>query len=242
MRTQKFRRTLGIALFLLGLVSVSALTLLLTLPGLEGFYYFSQESQMAHEELRGLSCPRVLGADEQGTIRLRLENTHTRDVVTPVIIHVARPIEDFYGRIDPVLQPGEEGTYEWKVGVEDRIYGRMILANLTTYRTVISPARMGTCTIAVLPWRIPGAILFYGGTVMGLLVLAIGLGFWLRGLKPRKERRPFVMEGFLALACVAVLGLIASMFNLWVGGLAGLILSVLLSIVLAANLLQSIEG
>lgn len=242
MRSHNLRRTLAITFFLLGLVIVSAMTLLLTLPGLEGFYYFSQESQMAHEELIGLSCPRILGVDEQGTIRLTLENKHTRDVLTPIILHIARPVEDFYDRVDSVLQPGEKGVFEWQVGVEDRIYGRMILANLTTYRTVISPARMGTCTTAVLPWKIPGALVFYGGTAVGLLSLAVGVMLWLRGLKPRKDRRPFVMEGFLALAFIAGLGLIASLFNYWVGGLAGLILSVLLSIVLAAHLLQSMEG
>lgn len=242
MKNQASKRTLGIVIFLIGLLLVSSLNALLMLPGLESFYYFSSEAQMEHQALGNLSCPKALGAGEQGIIRLTISNGHTREVTTPVMVRITQRVEDRYERVDALVGAGETESYTWSVGKEDLIYERMILAHFTTLRTVNSPIRQGICAIAVLPWAVNGSVVLYGGAVGGVLAILVGGGMWLRRIKPKGQRRPLVMEGFLTLAGVTLLGLAASLAGLWMGGLVAIILTVLVSLVLAANLLQSIES
>ncbi len=239
MNTNRIFSTIGIFLLILGILLGSIINVALNWPSFETFYYF-KDTPRDFAELKTLECPRVISRSEEATVKVRLYNPSDQPLKSVILLDVARPVTMRSERLDNEIPGGGSWELEWKISDADIIFGQFIMTSVHVYKTFIDPARHGFCGILVLPIRgIAGETVMYSSLAISLLLLGIGLAFWLKASSTQTRRQVLARWGFLGLVALVVLGLAATFFGAWpIGGFL-LIMTILLGVAFATYIIQS---
>jgi hypothetical protein len=196
-------------------------------------------ARRASEGLRGLSCPILLTRNEPGTISLKVSNPTDRLLHPSVRTEISPEKEPDIFTESVTLTPGESIRLEWAVGPENIDLGNFILASVQVYGTYPIPSRASTCGIFVVDLPGRGQNIIVGVSLFGLVALGGGLysmnkhGFW--------TNRPVILwQGILFLAGVIVCGWILSFSGAWLPSIVLLVVAVLVSLLIANNLLSGV--
>jgi hypothetical protein len=233
-------RSFGVTLLLLGIILATIVNIALTAPNFEAYYHFISNTRIDHKVLTTLECPRIVGATEPVVFQVKLENKSDKTMLTNIEASFARPIEDYSERVEVEIPAGETKVYTWQASSEDVIYGRMILASFFVFSAIDYPNHYGTCAILQLPWNVNGELFLYICIVISLLFIGAGLWLWIRTIDTTNTRRMIILRGIFTLCGVVVIGMLATFFGSWIIGLATLLLTALLSIILSAYILQGV--
>lgn len=237
---QRGRRTLGVLLFIFGILSTGSLGALAVWGDFEASLF--DVAIHAESGLDALSCPVFITRHEVGEISASFRNTGVRPVDRPIR---ARMTEGFVTLIREEnvrlpLQPGETQSHTWTVTAEDAAYGGLlILARVSALRQSPMPSQSGSCGIIVLnvPW-LTGGLLTFGWLSGGLLTLLGGGWIWQRSAAPSTSKQRPATVAAAAIAAVVLAILVCGLSGLWLPGIMLLALLVLMVVATGAYLLQ----
>lgn len=230
---KRWLRTLGLYVFLVGVLLGMFFTALLAWADFEAFLFdASRDSNAAN--LESLRCPFLLNRHETGTVSATFANPTDQVRRRTVDTHISHGfillMREERTRFD--LAPGEKRTFQWTISPEDAAWGRFILIRIHVQRNTPLPARTGSCGILVvdLPYGngTQITVVIIGAS---LLLMAVGAALWLGGMDPPRKPRRAVDYLTLSLAPVTLLALIFGVTGFWLG--SGLLLLLILILVVS---------
>jgi hypothetical protein len=236
-RSNRRQRTLGVALYALGVLLTLALGAVAIWGDLEASLF--DTAIQAEESLSSMRCPVLITRDEVGRISASFENTGTRPVNRAIRAHISQGYVTLFREesLQLPLQPGERQRWTFGVTAEDAAYGSsLILARVSTLRQAPMPSQSRACGIVVLgiPW-VNGALVTGAWLALGLLGLVGGGWLWARASQPLVGRRRHAANAMVAIGAVTLAVLAAGLAGAWVLGVLLLALWVLLMIAVATQ-------
>lgn len=239
-KPKKWVSTLGIVLFVMGVLLGGSLNLLLAWSDLEADFYFGFDPAA---DLTGMQCPIILSADEVGTVSISLTNPRTREML-PIIEFTASSQGLFRQTKDqPTLAAEETREFKWNISRADIDFGIFAMAKVFVFSAYYQPNQL-SATCGILWLNLPGL----SGTTIFLLWVALSVVFivggWLMWYLVRRsgEWRPILLSrGMAALGIVVLVNLPITTLGWWGAGLLVLILTVLIAISLLGYVILS-EG
>jgi hypothetical protein len=225
------KKTLGHALFWLGIIIALALTALTTWAGIEAVNYgFITYSNVA---LKGVSCPPLTTRSEKAVITASVKNPTDKPLSILVRADISTPALPRSEKLNAVLEPGETRKFKWSISSSDIDLKYFIFARVYRYSTYLWEMAEYTCGIFVLdiPF-LTGRQIFWGGALLSLGCIASGL--WLTR-EPYQSAQQGRTANFATarkfLAVIAVIGLLASVMRLWLLGVLVLVVAILLLVI-----------
>lgn len=232
------KKTLGYALFWLGIIIALALTTLTTWAGIEAVVYgFISYSKVS---LKGVSCPPLMTRSENAIVTASVKNPSDKPLSVLVRADISTPLVARSERLNTVLEPGETRKFEWSVSSSDIDLKHFIFVRVYRYSTYLWGLAQDTCGIFVLdiPF-LTGRQIFWGGALLSLGCIALGLWLTHEPYQPMpQDRTANFATAQKFLAGIAVIGLLASVMRLWLLGVLVLVVAILL---LAFFLLSKID-
>lgn len=222
------RRTLGVLLYVAGILVGVALAAVSTWGDLEASLFDAAER--AERPSVSLRCPVFITRHEVGEVSAVFSNTGQRPVERTAWAHISQGFVTLMReeRVKLPLEPGETKRMSWFVSADDAAYGFLILVRVSALRQAPMPSQSQACGILVLD--VPGVSgLFI--TVVWLLLSLGGIGFglwlWLRASRPFDQRRQGAAAAMAVLAVLVVGALAAGLLGQWVAGVLLLALTAL---------------
>ena len=231
MENNKPSPSLFLVLYIIGALLSFALAIIAAWTDLEAaFYGFSRR---ASTTLSGLSCPVLLNRNEIGIVSVSIRNTTERKLSPSVRA-------EFSSRLTPIstlesvqIEPGESKTLEWTVGPENIDLSRFIFSKVLVFASYPMPDREASCGTLIVNLPIPGSVLLFSMTALGLGGMAGGL-FALNRSHPLSDRLERILRPLTFLAIMITLALVVGLAGWWVQ--AVLVLAVtLISIIIVMN-------
>jgi hypothetical protein len=188
----------------------------------------------AEETISRMSCPLLITSSETGTITASFSNPSDRSAQTTVRAHITDGMFSLMREIDTRLQlePRETKQLEWTVYPEDAAWERFILVRIYSIRSTPLPSRTGSCGIIVV--NVP----FFSGSqivaltaITSLLAMFAGLGIWNSANRPLSSQKRYARQIMVVLAALIIIGLVLSIFRLWLIGGILLVFTVLVIVV-----------
>lgn len=221
--------SLGILIFILGILCATSLTVALTWASLEAAFYGFQLTG-SDTRLGGLSCPRLMTPHETGIISVSFTNSTQKDLSPIIRIDVSTPFTADSGEEQINILPGKTGQVTRKITADNIDLDFFIFAKASTYNSYPLPTSEATCGTLILD--IPflnGALIF--GLWLGLSLLLIPLGLWQWNTASRSDNHR-LQNAARALALVNLLGLLISLQGQWLPALPFLAITFLLAMVI----------
>jgi hypothetical protein len=218
--------------FLAGLILIS----LTTWAGQEAAFF--EPTSSYDKGLSSLHCPLMIANDQDSSISVTLNNPSTYPVSPLTKAHIT---SGFVLLIDeytatPSIPPGGSTTISWPIKPTDAAYKSLVLSRVFVERSYPLPSRTGSCGVLVLPFRgIPGQAVVTALVLICLIGMGLGLFFWRRENRHPSSRQAEFLSGMIALAVITCVGLLSTIINFWLLGLASVILVLLISIGLASR-------
>lgn len=219
-------RIVSLLVLFIGLLLAMVVAFISFWPGMEASLF--DTSTTAEATLDGVTCPRVLTADESGVIQATLDNPLDRPITLLVRTRISEGrvtlIRQFSHLVD--LQPGESDTLSWDVSADDAVYNRVIMARVFVTRNPPLPSRQRLCGTMVVP--VSG---MSGNQLLTAAIIASLLGIGAGGVSLVWSERPFVAQKRFwaqavgALVALVLLNMILSLLGIW---WAGVLLSITL--------------
>jgi hypothetical protein len=222
--------TLGIVIFLLGMIIGIAFIGVTTWGNLEAYWFFP--SRIATSGIRGLNCPVMMTPGETGIITLHVRNPNdfvTRPTVLSTISNGYYIDEADFTKQNLVLDPGDSYIANWEFTEENAVYDRFVMARIES-RTPYPTARLqGSCAIFVLD--LPGVnsllIMILGGIVCAALSLG-GLYLWRKFHNEQLEANLHTSRGMYLLFVIVTIGIATSFLRIWLLSLVTLVAALVL--------------
>lgn len=223
------RRSVVVALYLLGLLLMLAVTAITISPELEVLFF--DEPLITEERLGTLRCPPAVTPHEDGLITATFTNDQDEDVRFRVQARISHNSAVVYEEVERLVElaPGESQVVSWSLEPESAAFGRMILASVHVARRPGVPPQQRSCGVMVL--NLPfftGTQYVLGMVVGGLLALAASAYVWLDGRRLREGWRDMESRHLVLLAACIAAAMVAGLFNLWAAAGLLLLFSVLL--------------
>ncbi len=224
-----WRHWLTILLFSAGIVLGALLAGAAVWGDLEAFLFDAAISPDA--PLTTLRCPILMTTAQTATVSATLRNTSDRTVNFHVRIHISLGFVTLMNEENNrlPLEPGQSGRLEWPVYPEDAAFGRVVLVRVHVLPNGPFPYRGAACGIVVVDLPgLSGDAWYALGLVLSLAGAAGGLVLWILGNRPLQGRALLIARSMGALAGVVALSVLVAALKLWLVGLLGLIVAILL--------------
>jgi len=228
-KTTSSKHTLGVLIFIVGILCTTTLTIGLTWANLEAaFYGFQQTGSDRH--LDGLSCPRLMTPYETGTINVSFSNP-TPKALTPIIrIDISTPSVADSSEEQISIPPGKTGQVNHTVSSANIDLDFFIFAKASTYDSYPLPTSEATCGTLILDISfLSGTQIFVLWLAFSLLFMPFGLWLWNTASTPDDYK---MQNAARALALVGLLGLLIALQGQWLLELPLLAVTLLLAMVI----------
>lgn len=227
---QRLLATLGIVIFLLGMVIGIAFIGITTWGNLEAYWFFP--SRIATSGIRGLNCPVMITPGETGEISLRMRNPNDFVIRPTILSSISSGYyidEANFTKQDLVLEPGDSYIATWEFTEENAVYDTFVMARIES-RTPYPTARLqGSCAVFVLD--LPGVnsllIMIVGGIVCAALSLG-GLFLWHKFHNEKLEANTHTTRGMFLLFVIVTIGIATSFLRIWLLSLVSLVAALVL--------------
>lgn len=196
----KLGRTLGITLFILGMLIGLLVNAAAVYTDLEGMSFWGSPEGTSFDStaeidgrLGNLSCPLVLNTAETGNVRIKVTNP-TDHTATPWIqASISDPTQrENIRREKQMLQiePGGTVDVSWQVDATNRIFNRVVFVRIYLMQTQYHPpAATRHCGIIMLDFgSLSGSNMILLVSGFGFLLMIGGLFLWRKYLNPQKRR------------------------------------------------------
>ena len=178
-----------------------------------------------------LNCPVVITPAETGTISVILKNPADKEsdryLRASVTEGFATLVRETKTKV-PLPANGKQKV-EWKVYPEDAAFKRVILFRVFVNAKYPYPSMSGYCGIVKIntPW-LGGNQLLAIASLISVACLVTGSVIWEIGVKPTTTKARFSRNAVYFLAGILVLSAIVSYFGLWLIGLLGVAVAIIL--------------
>jgi hypothetical protein len=111
------------------------------------------------ENLSGLRCPILIGNQENGVLKLSVQNPLERAIAPVVRGNVSQGLVTLFRQEEfkPSLEPGKSEILEFTVMPEDAAWNRFILFRANQLPVYPIPSLTGTCGVVVVPLPVDDA-------------------------------------------------------------------------------------
>lgn len=207
-------RRVGLIVFSIAILLGLLLTLLRAVPDFEASQYIFYN--YGYPKLVSLRCPVLMTVRDLENVTIQLHNTLNRDLRYYIEAQFSAPLLMNPSVQHPELAPGEIRKLTWPVSEQNIDLGNFIFARVYTSASIPNGRHESTCGTVVLslPFK-GGPELYYA--LLFLTVLALGIGLWLwfryRNLANAAMRSRSAWMIFISV--VIVVGLVLSVFNIW---------------------------
>jgi len=221
------KRTLGVLLFVVGILLSIVLTAALTWSNLEAAFYGFQ--RLPGDNFDGLACPALMTPHETGTILIQVSNPSNKTIEPIIRVDVSTRSVPDTKQVQLKILPGETRHVEQPITADNIDLGLFIFAKAYRYPAYPLPNANATCGIFILdvPF-LNGAQLFNIWLVLSLGLIPLGLWMWSSSLRPEGAGR--MINAAKVLAVIVLGGLFVSIKGLWALGLLFLALTLLMSV------------
>ena len=235
---KKILKFLGIGLYTIGIIIAMVIAITNFLPDFEAQQYGFTE--LTNDSFNTLRCPSYLGINEVGIIRASFSNPLDRPIEPIIRIDISSPTLIDSSRQKINIQPGEKQSVEFQVSSANVDLGHFIFLKVFRYPTYPIPLQEATCGIWV--YNIPGISggqLLIGGLVSSLILVVLGIFFWVRSSYPIQDRQQNQLNYLVFLAVILAITIFVSLMGWWLVGMVLLVVSILLILVVLAFLTQA---
>lgn len=229
-------KKLSMALFTVGILAGMVLVAFATWTDQEASLF--EPTSVYDKGLPSLRCPLMIANDEPSEISVVLNNPSTYPVNPLTTAHITSGSVLLINEYEelPSVQPGGRTRLAWKIAPEDAAYKSLVIARIFVERSYPLPSRTGSCGVLVLPFGgIPGQAVVLGLVLMSLAGMILGLVFWRRQHTVLSTRQSGLFSGMIAIAAITVAGMLSIVVNIWLLGLACVILVLLISLALVTR-------
>jgi hypothetical protein len=231
------RKILILIILLFGVLLGIALVGIATWGDMETVLFYPAST--ADKDLSNLQCPIVISKTETGLVSVNIKNSSTY-TVTPIIRFTVSQgstifTEGFTNQ--PSIPPNSTQKIFWQVTSNEAAYHEsLILVQVFVNRSYPLPSRSNTCGITVMNLGpLTGKTVVIGSLCLSLATMLLGSSLWIRSHKTIPGHRDTLSGGLIALELIIFIGILASLFALWMVGLISFLLSVLMIVVLIAR-------
>ncbi len=230
-------RSLGVVLFVIGVMTGLVLNIMSVWADFEATMF--DASVPAEGTFPGLTCPILIGKDQDGIIKAKITNSTDKPIKPSIRAHVSDGsillVREFIEKLE--IDPGKTANLEWSFTQKDSVWGKFVFFRVYQFPTY--PFFSQTAACGVLVANLPGI----NGTVLTVLlylvsIAGMGLGIWLwkgsyvSGDKHIKE----ALAGMVFIALAILAGLVLNLLEMWLLGFFMLIVTILLLVVVLAYL------
>lgn len=217
-----FTTRLSAALFIVGLILTTGISLAIFWPNLEASLFDTNTTAMADSPLRTLRCPSAITVQETGQIQATFTNSGERESTFVVRARFSQGLATLMREETEVvrLAPGAQRVMSWPVTADDAAYGRVIMARVYVTASTIAAARQGSCGILLVNAAgVTGQQLIIASILVSLLVLGTGGGLWLGQQRPLTGRASDLARAFGILTAIILGSLLAGLLGWWLASL-----------------------
>jgi hypothetical protein len=235
---KKILRTLGITLFIAGILVGTVMFIFMNWAYLEAYFYFGYTAP-ANKPLTTLRCPLLMTTSDTGEVTIQLTNNTKLDLAPAISTEISsfdmvRSEENNYP-----LASGETRKLSWAVTSNDMAFGHLVMARVFVFGAYTLPSRSGTCgTVMVNLPGLSGMALFLLALIFILVCMTAGWILWLGGSRPIQIQEQNAIRAMLFLTIAVLLGLIAGIAGWWVVGIFCTVACLLLILVVVVYYLQ----
>jgi hypothetical protein len=235
---KKILRTLGITLFIAGILVGTVMFIFMNWAYLEAYFYFGYTAP-ANKPLTTLRCPLLMTNSDTGEVTIQLTNNTKLDLAPAISTEISsfdmvRSEENNYP-----LTAGETRKLSWAVTSNDMAFGHLVMARVFVFGAYTLPSRSGTCgTVMVNLPGLSGMALFLLALIFILVCMTAGWILWLGGSRPIQIQEQNAIRAMLFLTIAVLLGLIAGIAGWWVVGIFCTVACLLLILVVVVYYLQ----
>jgi hypothetical protein len=222
--------TLGLIIFMLGMVIGIAFIGITTWGNLEAYWFFP--SRIATSGIRGLSCPVMITPGETGVFTLHVRNPNDFVIRPTVLSSISSGYyidEAEFTKQNLVLDPGDSYIARWEFSEENAVYGQFVMARIES-RTPFPTARLqGACSVYVL--NLPGVSSLLVMIVGGILCAVFSLGgfyLWRKYHNEQIEANLHTTRGMYMLFVIVTIGISTSFLRIWLISLVSLVAALVL--------------
>ena len=181
--------------------------------------------------IKNLRCPILITPKETGTISVVLNNPADKESDRYLRAFVSEGYATLVREIKakvPLPANGKQKV-EWKIYPEDAAFKRVILFRVYVKAKYPYPSMSGNCGIVKIdiPW-LSGNQLLGIASLISLSSLAFGAVIWELGVKPTTNKIRFSRNGVYFLAGTLFISALFSYFGLWLIGILGLAVAIIL--------------
>ncbi len=234
MSAQTMRRV-GIVLFVAGILLGLTVAGLSVWANTETAFFGFPHLTNNHLALR---CPHFMAWDEVAEVRARVVNTNDHPATLGVKSWVSVPLAWDLQTEHRRLEPNEVWAWSRTIGPENRELRHFIFVSVYTFGGYPMPERQSMCGVYVLPVRgVRGEVLMWVAIVAALLALTLGWWLWRRGR--REQGIPPVVGWTMNFFLIVVpLTLASALWLTWMLGLALLVVSVMMAVIVGLTLVM----
>lgn len=243
-----FWNLLGVFIFVAGFLIGMLFIGLTVWSDLEGNAFWglteaaTYDSQVAMDaRLRGLACPQLLTRQETGTVIASLENPLDEPINVNLQTDFSSPtasMEAIQDHQQFQLDPQEQRQLSWTVGMENLKFDRLILVRTYLIDPILRvPVRTAHCGILVIDTnQLTSHQMVLISIISSLSMMVVGIGLWIIGKLPLKNRRSTF--SMIALALLTLFGVMASLAGFWILAGGFIILNLIILLTLFENSFQ----
>ena len=237
-RRKKTLRTLGIILFIAGILAGMVMFVFMNWANFEAYFYFGYVAP-ANKPLTTLRCPLLMTISDTGEVTIRLTNDTSLDLAPLIRTEISSFDVTRLEKVNYSLAAGETRKLSWAVTSKDMVFGHLVMARVFVFSAYTMPSRSGTCgTVMVNLPGLSGMPLFILALVFILVCMAAGWILWLGGSRPFQTEELIAMRAMVLFTVTVLLGLIAGIAGWWVVGLFCTVACLLLLLVVVGYYIQ----
>lgn len=237
-RRKKTLRTLGIILFIAGILAGMVMFVFMNWANFEAYFYFGYVAP-ANKPLTTLRCPLLMTISDTGEVTIRLTNDTSLDLAPLIRTEISSFDVTRSEKVNYSLAAGETRKLSWAVTSKDMVFGHLVMARVFVFSAYTMPSRSGTCgTVMVNLPGLSGMPLFILALVFILVCMTAGWILWLGGSRPFQTEELIAMRAMVLFTIAVLLGLIAGIAGWWVVGLFCTVACLLLLLVVVGYYIQ----
>ena len=228
-KDKPYLKVIGGSILTVGIVLGFIITAVIVWGDLEASVFTSGIN--GEKSLKNLNCPVFITPKEIGTVSVVLKNPanklsdrYLRAYITEGYASLVRET-----KTKIPLPPNGKQKVEWKVYPEDAAYKRVILFRVYMNAKYPYPSMSGNCGIVKIdiPWLNGNQILIITSSLT-LITMILGVVFIELGSQETNSKRDTMKNAIYFLAGSLIFSSVVSYFGMWLVGLLGLAVGIIL--------------
>jgi hypothetical protein len=223
-------RTLGSAIFFLGIFFGLALAIATTWASFESVFYFYTGA--TYDSFGGLRCPNLMTLSDTGIVAARFDNPTGQDIDPYYRVEMSGVIpREFENQL--TVPPHQTNNIQWTVNSNDVDYSNFIFVKLEILPDAYYSSSQATCGIMMINIRgLSGGQILALLLTVSLLGIVLGLELWASVNDKTSNNYSNDLRVRQALGIFVSLAVLAGLTGWWVAGTIFCVLTILLLVIL----------